>query len=567
MGAKYGQSSRFLLNHDAVFLAELLSHIQQSHSSERMPAWVSEYRSFNCLALPAAAASLPLPLVIASDVTILLAALKLDDQRKDTKHIGWLVAKNLFGSLEQKACKSLEECSFPLADIWELYSEQDRIEASACAIFPSANDLTARVDYCAGPTAAITSTVFRHATQVVCGDARQQDAMQAIGSSFGRLIYLVDAIEDYSRDVRLGQFNPLLINDAAIAGGKGSTTGSRISASLLEIVLPYARFQFDCIEKNLFALSIDNTASSAFAKRLRDNLTSRLGRGWSTCSSHCREKIVASADTVIHSCNVFKISWSDRPQFARLQALRLLGQGRPGQSLKRAWKEQFTFAYLWLTAFLFPYFAKQSSTLSECLSINFNLIAWGNLVNDLRRMPAEFGFGMRPAFAAMSGSGGWSSSGGGEGDGGDEPPVDPGIDPNIDPRDPKRRRSKRRFGQREPGESPSITPGNDSMPPSTASGRWKDDSYRYRDPSQDSCSRCCGDYLACEACVDGCNCCCSSSECCAGGSGDCCACGGGDCCAGSGGGDCCAGSGDCCGSADCGSCDCGGADCSGCSCN
>jgi hypothetical protein len=567
MGALYGQACRFLLNNDAVFLAELLTQIERSQASEPMPEWVNEYRSYNCLTLPGDASKLPLPLMIASDVTMLLAALKLDDQRKDTRHLAWSFAKQVFSATEQEACRSLEERGFPLACIWESYGEQDAIETfvSSGMRGRDSNSVTERVDYCAGPTAAITAIVFKHATGVVGGSRQQQEAMETIGSAFGRLVYLLDAIEDYARDARRRQFNPFLAGNPSESAASCSRQAKSIPSPLLQSILPYARAQFEQVESSLVALSIEPQMSAAFAKRLRDSLTKRLGTGWSACSSACKDKVLSAVASTKHVCTNFGVPWSKRLGFAFTQACRLVHDVNKSKSWKIAWVEPFIFACAWMTAFLFPYFSKQSQTLSQCFSVNLNLIAWGSLISDLLRLPAEAGAGLRPAFAAMSGSSGWfgggsdDSGGGGTGDGGVEPPLQPDNPDN--PGSPGRRRSKRRFGEREPRESPEIKPGSDPMPPSTPSGRWKEpDSYRYRNTSSGPC----GDPIACEVCSDGCNCCCQSSECCAGGA-DCCVCGGGDCCA-AGGGDCCAGGGgDCCGGADCGSCDCGGADCGGCS--
>ncbi|MGH9764653.1 MAG: DUF5685 family protein, partial [Blastocatellia bacterium] len=68
IGRMYGQKSRFLLNHDTVFLAELLSTL--SGDSERMQSWNSAYQSYNCLSLPRQDDDIPLPLEIAATATL-----------------------------------------------------------------------------------------------------------------------------------------------------------------------------------------------------------------------------------------------------------------------------------------------------------------------------------------------------------------------------------------------------------------------------------------------------------------------------------------------------------------
>ncbi|HLM60716.1 MAG TPA: DUF5685 family protein, partial [Pyrinomonadaceae bacterium] len=48
IGALYGQKARLLLNHDTVFLAEILTALRD----ENIRNWSESYQSFNCLDLP-----------------------------------------------------------------------------------------------------------------------------------------------------------------------------------------------------------------------------------------------------------------------------------------------------------------------------------------------------------------------------------------------------------------------------------------------------------------------------------------------------------------------------------
>ena len=71
IGGLYGQRSRALLNHDTVFLAELLSAL--SGADRRLDEWSSPYQSYNCLALPRSASDMPLALRYAAAATLTLA--------------------------------------------------------------------------------------------------------------------------------------------------------------------------------------------------------------------------------------------------------------------------------------------------------------------------------------------------------------------------------------------------------------------------------------------------------------------------------------------------------------
>ena len=70
IGAMYGQRARFLLNHDLVFLAELLM-------GEADPEWTPAHRSFNCLSMPK---DHPAALRYAATVAVVLAHFQIEDQ-------------------------------------------------------------------------------------------------------------------------------------------------------------------------------------------------------------------------------------------------------------------------------------------------------------------------------------------------------------------------------------------------------------------------------------------------------------------------------------------------------
>ena len=78
LGTVYGQKSRLLLNHDTVFLAEILSAL----SGEDVKDWQKSYQSFNCLSLPESGES-PAALEFAATVNIILTEFKLADHLAD----------------------------------------------------------------------------------------------------------------------------------------------------------------------------------------------------------------------------------------------------------------------------------------------------------------------------------------------------------------------------------------------------------------------------------------------------------------------------------------------------
>src|SRR5215204_1529444 len=106
-GALYGQKSRFLLNHDTVFLAEILSAI----SNEKVETWQNSYQSFNCLSLPQN--EMPKSLQFAATTNVVLTEFKLADHIADEKKRRYKFARKTFSNEFQKAEKLLLEWNFP----------------------------------------------------------------------------------------------------------------------------------------------------------------------------------------------------------------------------------------------------------------------------------------------------------------------------------------------------------------------------------------------------------------------------------------------------------------------
>ena len=52
------------------------------------------------------------------------------------------------------------------------------------------------LEYVAEPTATVTSWTFRHGAAAVGADESVQETMGALGLAFGRLVYILDALDD-----------------------------------------------------------------------------------------------------------------------------------------------------------------------------------------------------------------------------------------------------------------------------------------------------------------------------------------------------------------------------------
>lgn len=243
MGALYGQRTRMLLNHDAVFLAELL----MVQSGE--PKWSDAYRSFNCAAVPKM--DRPVALEFAATVAVILAHFKIADHRQDSGKRRWTLAARFFSPGYRRAAARLTAWNFPLDELIAILASQKKREARAESIADVAE-----------PTAFATALVFEHGA-LIAGQPDLSLKMHRIGRLFGFIIYLLDAHEDRARDARTGEFNAL----AAFPALDGKAEILRLTAEL-EPLLP-----------------------ADLATRLRVNVEERLGLRPRVLQHRCRQTV------------------------------------------------------------------------------------------------------------------------------------------------------------------------------------------------------------------------------------------------------------------------------------
>jgi hypothetical protein len=181
-----------LLNHDTVFLAELLL----VHTGE--PEWSAAYRSFNCVSLPQRDEKFPIALDFAAAATVVLAHFKAVDHADDTGRWRWRAVVRMLSPTYQRAAGRLRAWDFPLDELERLMKSQSQRET-----------LAESIESVAEPTATATAMFLSHGARVAGMNDADQERLGRVGHRFGYLIYVLDAWEDRARDARDGAFNAL----------------------------------------------------------------------------------------------------------------------------------------------------------------------------------------------------------------------------------------------------------------------------------------------------------------------------------------------------------------------
>ena len=347
MGRLYGQRSRLLLNHDAVFLAELLTLL-----SAESPSWNADkaYLSYNCLSLPGSEDGMPRALQLAAASNILLTEFKVADRIKDGGLVRWRLVQHFLSGGFRRASAMLRRSGFPVDELRRLQDRQDEREAKP--ISPRRIP-AAELRRLASPTAAATAMFFAHGARAV-DRPESAGAMRRLGYDFGRLVYLLDAFEDYEKDWRQGEFNALRAAFGWTSEILTAEQRRRVEEGLLELRRRIA--------SRISALPIPESYSRLFSERLDYNLSRKIGKSLPVFNLEAR------------SCRKRGLRLSERWKNAVSFAKRLMNQEERVCS-KGVWlKAYLAFVSALAVVFLVPSAASKLKTWQDCWSLGFNLM-------------------------------------------------------------------------------------------------------------------------------------------------------------------------------------------------
>jgi hypothetical protein len=285
MGRLYGQKTRFLLNHDTVFLAELLTAL--SPNAEPSADWHASFQSLNCFSLPESSEVVPLPLQISAATTLVMTEFKVADQLDDNGSGKWKLAQRVYSQSFCEASKRMKEWGFPLAGMWNLYQSQRPREVAAMDPAQERGAIQT-LEYVAEPTATVTGWTFQHAAAAVGAETEAQQRMYQLGFTFGRLVYVLDALDDFGKDLAAEEFNALqaafrIPPPPSQAKGDAAVVPDAARATTTLYLEELAAQAADLLRK----LPLPEGQASLFADRLRSNLDRRINPG-SACTTHKR---------------------------------------------------------------------------------------------------------------------------------------------------------------------------------------------------------------------------------------------------------------------------------------
>lgn len=229
MGKEYGAFSRFLLSYDGAFCV-LYKISLNNYKTEIEKSRCTFNPLKKCMKISCETDIYK----FASAVTVILAYFKLIDNIKDSSFLKKMMLYTVypyFALLKNKAKKKYNDVYEKIKDIM---NEQFCIE--------SGKDIS--IDRSADPTAKMLAWLLSYGE---CGENAEKS--YNYGYQLGRVVYFLDAFDDYEKDLKNNSFNPFKNTDNIV---DEATFAINLSiGELLKISKTLKLYQFEPIEKNI----------------------------------------------------------------------------------------------------------------------------------------------------------------------------------------------------------------------------------------------------------------------------------------------------------------------------
>jgi len=290
---------------------------------------------------------MPVSLQFAATTNIILTEFKLADHVADEKKRRYKIAQNAFSKEFQTAEKLLTQWNFPLDEVKAVLNSQKSIEIGGKSL-----------EKAAFPTAQTTAIFFREGVKQI-GQIELENLAFEIGFNFGKLVYLLDAFEDYEKDFRARQFNAFRAAFDSTEEKLTAETKRKISTILHAIESE--------IRSKINELPIAENQKTLFISRLSQNLQGKL-------------KIALPVLNTKKACvpkpqRTFRQRWQNAAEKARALAYQY------------GWQMPLVFLFVFAFAIVAPAQSREAKSARECFDLSFNLMTFGAIFASVMAFP------------------------------------------------------------------------------------------------------------------------------------------------------------------------------------
>lgn len=213
LGHSFGPVAQLTLSYDFTFLCMLYWAVaDEAPKAVRGRCYVNPLKKLTMCAGGEGS-------VLSADIAIIMLYYKLLDNIRDSRFFSsaaWSLLRPFAGRAYRKAAARRPEQAALVA---EGTARQAALEKAG----------ESSIDAACEPTAAMLGGIFR----LLSAQDNQRRVLERIGYLLGRYIYLCDALDDLSGDVRAGRYNPIALRHGLADGGDWHTARVQAVQSLL----------------------------------------------------------------------------------------------------------------------------------------------------------------------------------------------------------------------------------------------------------------------------------------------------------------------------------------------
>jgi len=292
---------------------------------------------------------MPIGLKFAATVNIILTEFKLADHTADEGKRRYKLARRAFSKEFETAAALLREWNFPLAEVRELLLTQTAREKTEKSL-----------DALCFPTAQTTAVFFREGVRQTGRNGLENLAFE-IGFAFGKLVYLIDAFEDYEKDFRRLQFNAF-----------------RAAFDLQEEKLtPEAKRKIGVILRAVEAEVIEKIRRPPIAENQKTLFIARLSQNLHGKLKTNLPVIKSSNACAVKPRRTFSGRWQNATDKARNLARNY------------GWQMPLVFLFVFAFALVAPAQSREAKSARECFDLSFNLMFLGAIFGAVLSAPLK----------------------------------------------------------------------------------------------------------------------------------------------------------------------------------
>ncbi|HPI18849.1 MAG TPA: DUF5685 family protein [Candidatus Kapabacteria bacterium] len=188
IGKQYGNKARIFLNYDITFFAWLIKQKNCGQIGNDITQNISNFFDF------------------CASVNVLLAKQKIQDNIQDEYKYFDILLFRTFKKPFSESIEKLKNNNFPIEEYNSILGDFDDIEKAYPPNFDSLNEL---LDYYSNPIGKLTE-LFYASSSIFFPDTNDKELISNFGNLFGKIIYINDILEDYEKDKKRNNFNPLI---------------------------------------------------------------------------------------------------------------------------------------------------------------------------------------------------------------------------------------------------------------------------------------------------------------------------------------------------------------------